>query len=134
MKATISSIQSGSMAVAVKPQGKSRGALVLIMGVVLFAGLPGCLRLGFGDGDTAETKASKNATESAISREVTEMVKLYRICLQKHEDDPVKAKENCGMYKDAIRDLAPDNMRTIVAEVMDRLRSKNSSHRRDVEP
>jgi hypothetical protein len=113
MKATISSIQGGSMAVAVKPQGKSRGALVLVMGGVLLAGLSGCLRLGFGEGGAAETRASKSAGESAISREVAEMVKLYRICLQKHEDDPVKAKESCGMYKDAIRDLA---------------------HRRDVEP
>ena len=73
----------------------------LLLGVVMLAGLAGCLRLGFGDGDAAETRASKNAAESAISREVAEMVKLYRICLQKHEDNPVKAKENCGMYKDA---------------------------------
>ena len=40
------------------------------------------------------------------------------------------------MYKDAIRDLAPDNMRTIVAEVLDRLRDKSqkSSTQRDIEP
>ena len=134
MKTAISSFQGGSTAVAVKPQGKSRGVLPLVMGVVLFAALPGCLRLGFGSGDDSDTRVSKNAAEAAISREVTEMVKLYRLCLQKHEDNPVKAKENCGMYKDAIRDLAPDNMRTIVAEVMDRLRSKNPSQRRDIEP
>ncbi len=133
MKTAISSFQGGSTAVAVKPQGKSRGALALVMGVVLFAALPGCLRLGFGS-DDSDTRVSKNAAEAAISREVTEMVKLYRLCLQKHEDNPVKAKENCGMYKDAVRDLAPDNMRTIVAEVMDRLRSKNPSQRRDIEP
>ncbi len=64
------------------------------------------------------------------------MVKLYRICLQKNEDNPVKAKENCSMYKEAIRDLAPDNMRTIVGEVLDHLRVKiqQSSTRRDSEP
>lgn len=64
------------------------------------------------------------------------MVKLYRICLQKNEDNPVKAKENCSMYKEVIRDLAPDNMRTIVGEVLDQLRVKNqqSSTRRDSEP
>ena len=136
MKKAISSFQGGSTAVAVKPQGKSRGALALVMGVVLFAALPGCLRLGFGSGDDSDTRVSKNAAEAAISREVTEMVKLYRICLQKHEDNPVKAKENCGMYKDAIRDLAPDNMRTIVGEVLDRLREKRQklSNRRDAEP
>ena len=127
MKVTISSFQGVRPAVAVRPHGTSRGALALVMGVVLLVALPGCLRLGFGSGDDSDTRVSKNAAEAAISREVTEMVKLYRICLQKHEDNPVKAKENCGMYKDAIRDLAPDNMRTIVAEVMDRLRSKNPS-------
>jgi hypothetical protein len=37
----------------------------------------------------------------------------------------MKAKESCGMYKDAIRDLAPDNMRTIVAGVLNQLRAKN---------
>jgi hypothetical protein len=40
------------------------------------------------------------------------------------------------MYKEAIRDLAPDNMRTIVGEVLDHLRVKNqkSSTQRDSEP
>ena len=92
--------------------------------------------MGFGGGDDADTRVSKNATEAAISREVTEMVKLYRICLQKNEENPVKARENCGMYKDAIRDLAPDNMRTIVAEVLDRLRDKSQkpSNPRDIGP
>ena len=45
------------------------------------------------------TKASKNAVETAISRAVTEMVTLYRICLQKNEENPVKAKENCWIAK-----------------------------------
>jgi len=136
MKTAISSFQGGSTVVAVKPPGKSRGALALVMGVVLFAALPGCLRLGFGSGDDSDTRVSKNAAEAAISREVTEMVKLYRLCLQKHEDNPVKARENCGMYKDAIRDLAPDNTRTIVAEVLDRLRDKSHkpSNQRDIGP
>jgi hypothetical protein len=118
------------------PCWKSGRGLILLMGAVILVGLPGCLRFGFGGGDDSDTKASKNAAEIAISREVTEMVKLYRICLQKNEDNPVKAKENCGLYKDAIRDLAPDNMRTIVAEVLDRLRDKNQkpSNRRDIEP
>ena len=134
MRATISGFQDGKKAVTGGLLWESGKALALLIGAMMLIGLPGCLRLGFGGGDDADTRASKNAAEAAISREVTEMVKLYRICLQKHEDDPVKAKESCGMYKDAIRDLAPDNMRTIVAEVMDRLRSKNPSQRRDIEP
>ena len=95
--------------------------------------LPGCISFG---GDSSDTRASKIAVENAIYREVAELVKLYRACLQKYEDTPVKAKENCGMYRDAIRDLAPDNMRTIVGEVLDRMRERSlrQSSRRDLEP
>ena len=134
MKATISGIEGRSESVRVGAFGKSMRVLVLLMGTLALAGLPGCLRFGFGD--DSDTKASKSAAETAIYREVAEMVKLYRICLQKNEDNPVKAKESCGMYKDAIRDLAPDNMRTIVGEVLDRLRDKNQkpANRRDAEP
>jgi hypothetical protein len=113
---------------------RSGRALVFFMGAMLLAGLPGCL--SFGSSDDSSTKASKNAAETAIYREVAEMVKLYRGCLEKNEDNPVKARENCGVYKEAIRDLAPDNMRTMVAEVLDRLRDKNQkpANRRDAEP
>lgn len=136
MRTAISSIEGRSELITGGICGKSMRALVLFLGAVVLAGLPGCLSFGFGGGDDSDTKASKNAAETAISREVAEMVKLYRICLQKNEDNPVKAKENCGMYKEAIRDLAPDNMRTIVGEVMDQLRVKNqkSSTQRDSEP
>jgi hypothetical protein len=112
----------------------SARALVFFMGVMLLAGLPGCI--SFGSRDDSNTKASKDAAETAIYREVAEMVKLYRGCLQKNEENPTKARENCAVYKDAIRDLAPDNMRTMVAEVLDRLRDKEPkvSKRRDLEP
>ncbi len=114
--------------------GKSMRALVLVAGAVILVGLPGCFR--FGLLDDSDTKASRSAAENAVYREVAEIVKLYRVCLQKNEDNPVKARENCGMYKDAIRDLAPDNARTIVAEMLERLRDKrhDPSKRRDVEP
>lgn len=108
--------------------------LVLVTGAVILVGLPGCIRFGYLD--DSDTKASRNVAENAVYREVAEIVKLYRVCLQKNEDNPVKARENCGMYKDAIRDLAPDNARTIVAEMLERLRDKkhDPSKRRDVEP
>lgn len=111
-----------------------RRALVVFSGAMLLAGLPGCLN--FGSRDDSDTKESKRAAETAIYREVAEMVKLYRVCLQKNEDNPVKSKENCAVYKEAIRDLAPDNMRTIMAEVLDRLRDKEpkASKKRDPEP
>jgi hypothetical protein len=79
MKATVSGIGGGSE--SVRACGKSMRALILLLGAVLLAGLPGCLRFGFGD--DSDTKASKNVAENAIYREVAEMVKLYRICLQK---------------------------------------------------
>ena len=134
MRTTISNVEGRSESVMGGTYGMSMRALVLLMGTVILVGLPGCLRFGF-DHDS-DTKASKNVAENAVYREVAEMVKLYRVCLQKNEDNPVKARENCGMYKDAIRDLAPDNTRTIVAEILERLRDKNQepSKRRDVEP
>jgi hypothetical protein len=109
-------------------------ALVVCMGAMLLAGLPGCIN--FGSRDDSDTRESKRAAETAIYREVAEMVKLYRVCLQKNEDNPVKAKENCAVYREAIRDLAPDNMRTIVGEVLDRIRDKDqkAAKRRDTEP
>jgi hypothetical protein len=133
MRTTISNVEGRSESVMGGTGGKSMRALVLLMGAVALAGLPGCLR--FGLWDDSDTKASRNVAENAVYREVAEMVKLYRVCLQKNEDNPVKARENCGMYKDAIRDLAPDNMRTIVGEVLDQLRDKNQkpSTRRDSE-
>ncbi len=134
MRTTLSNVEGRSESVMGGTGGKSMRALVLLMGAVALAGLPGCLR--FGVWDDSDTKASKNVAENAVYREVAEMVKLYRVCLQKNEDNPVKARENCGMYKDAIRDLAPDNMRTIVAEVLDKLRDKSQkpANRRDAEP
>ena len=123
MRTTISNVEGRSESVLGGTGGKSMRALVLLMGAVVLVGLPGCLRFGF-DRDS-DTNASKNVAENAVYREVAEMVKLYRVCLQKNEDNPVKARENCGMYKDAIRDLAPDNTRTIVAEILERLRDKS---------
>ena len=134
MRATISGCDGRSDSGQGAACGKSARGMILLVAAVLLIGLPGCL--SFGTGDNSDTKASKNAAETAIYREVAEMVKLYRVCLQKNEENPLKARENCGLYRDAIRDLAPDNMRTIVGEVLDRLRDKSQkpSNRRDIEP
>jgi len=134
MKTVIYNLKSSSESERIGVSGKSGRAVILLLGIVMLAGLPGCL--SFGSGDDSNTKASRGAAETAIYREVAEMVKLYRVCLQKNEDNPAKARESCGLYKDAIRDLAPDNMRTIVAEVLDRLRDKSQKpiNRRDIEP
>lgn len=101
-----------------------------IMGVALLLGLPGSL--SFGSNGTTDTEASRNV-ESAMDREMAELVKLYRLCLQKHEDDPRKAKENCGTYKEAIREFSPTNLRSIVGELLDGLRDncEKAGNRRD---
>ncbi len=59
-----------------------------------------------------------------MQKEVAEIVKMYRLCLQKYEDNPGEAKEHCGAYRDAIRDLAPDTQKSLIAELLDRLRDK----------
>lgn len=117
MKATCSG-EDLNMSKRVGLDNKSGRVLILLLAVLILTGVSGCLSLGLG------SKNSNNGSEKAIDGEVAEMVKLYRMCLQKNEDAPTKAKENCGLYKDAIRALAPDNMRTIVAEVMERVRDK----------
>lgn len=134
MRTTISKSAGRDESVMGGTGGRSMRTLVLVTVAVILVGLPGCIRFGYLD--DSDTKASRNVAENAVYREVAEIVKLYRVCLQKNEDNPVKARENCGMYKDAIRDLAPDNARTIVAEMLERLRDKkhDPSKRRDVEP
>jgi hypothetical protein len=104
--------------VQVEASMKYGSTFALVLEIALLAGLSGCISIG-GDSDT---KTSKNAAEAAMNREVTEMVKLYRTCLQKHEDNPA----NCGIYRDAIRDLAPDKMRAINGEAQDRVHDKTS--------
>ena len=99
MKATVSGIAGRSELATGEACGKSMRALVQFLGSVVLAGLPGCLSFGFGGGDDSDTKASKNVAENAIYREVAEMVKLYRICLQKNEDNPVKAKRTAACTK-----------------------------------
>jgi hypothetical protein len=82
-----------------------------VFSVVLLA-LPACLNFGRGDSDRAH---------SATDKEVAEMAKLYRTCLQKNEETPEKAKANCAMYKEALQDLAPAQKKSIIADVLGRL-------------
>jgi hypothetical protein len=49
------------------------------------------------------------------------LVKAYRVCLQKYEDNPTKAKESCGVYREALHDLAPPHDRRTIGEMLDRL-------------
>lgn len=40
--------------------------------------------------------------EAEIAKERAAIMKLYRGCLEKHQDDPVKAKANCEHYTQAL--------------------------------
>jgi len=45
-----------------------------------------------------------------MSREATELLKAYRQCVQKHEPDSGKAKENCAMYRDVLQNIQLGHM------------------------
>jgi hypothetical protein len=92
-----------------------RYIILPLLTILQLTSLSGCLSY-------EHTKADSPGVR--IENEVGELVKLYRMCLQKYEAEPVKAKENCAGYRDAIRDLAPDSKKSVVAELLDRLGSK----------
>jgi hypothetical protein len=79
--------------------------------------LTGCLSLG--DGNDKPTNY-----EQAVQKEVAELLKSYRMCLQKNEDYPDKAKANCGPYRDAIQDLAPPDQKNSIGSFLERLLGK----------
>ena len=84
---------------------------------IVFLALAGCLRLGSNDSD-------RKTPEATIRGEVAELIKLYRLCLQKNEETPAKARDNCGIYREAIKELAPEGQRSVVADLLDRLSDK----------
>jgi hypothetical protein len=40
-----------------------------------------------------------------IQDEKAELLKAYRLCLSKYQDDPPKAKEICGPYTQTLREI-----------------------------
>ncbi len=103
------------------------------MGGAVFLGFP--VSSSFGSDGTIDSESSRSVAESAMDRESAQLVKLYPMCLQKHEDNPMKAKENCRLYKDAICEFSPTNLRNIVSELLDGLREncEKGGNRRDKE-
>jgi hypothetical protein len=45
-----------------------------------------------------------------LSHEASELLKAYRQCVQKHESDSGKAKENCAMYRDVLQNIQLGHM------------------------
>jgi hypothetical protein len=61
--------------------------------------LSGCLAFGGG-----------NDVHEALDRELAEMLKSYRQCLEKYEADPAQRKEKCEVYRKTVYDLAPKTL------------------------
>jgi hypothetical protein len=90
-----------------------RWMLATLLTLVFVSSLSSCLSLGKGNrGDSYQ---------QAVRKEFIELVKSYRLCLQKYEEHPAKAKENCGTYREAIHELVPPYERRSIAEMLERL-------------
>ena len=46
-----------------------------------------------------------NTANAKIAEEQAAILKLYRVCLEKYQDDPVKAKANCEHYTQALHSV-----------------------------
>ncbi|MCS6927793.1 MAG: hypothetical protein NZ578_18025 [Candidatus Binatia bacterium] len=44
-------------------------------------------------------------TQSDIQEERAELMKAYRLCLQKYEQDPQKSREFCAPYTQSLREI-----------------------------
>jgi hypothetical protein len=73
--------------------------------------LSGCFSLGSHD---------KGEYHAALDRELAEMLKSYRLCLQKHEEAGPDAKHKCEAYREALRDLAPKTLSERLERVFER--------------
>jgi hypothetical protein len=90
-----------------------RWILATLLTLVVVSSLSSCISLGRGN--------REDPYQQAVRKELIELVKSYRLCLQKYEDHPGKAKESCGTYREAIHELAPSYERRSIAEMLERL-------------
>jgi len=44
-------------------------------------------------------------SKADVQEEHAELLKAYRLCLEKYQDDPPKAKEMCGPYTQSLREI-----------------------------
>ena len=64
--------------------------------LALLAGMVGC--------QYYEDYRVKKATAD-VREETAEMIRAHRLCLQRYEDDPPKAKQHCGPYTQSLREI-----------------------------
>ncbi|MEI8015196.1 MAG: hypothetical protein WCH20_10210 [Nitrospira sp.] len=65
--------------------------------VGLCTAMSGCYAI-----DQQTAYADRLKSEAEIAKERAAIMKLYRGCLEKYQDDPVKAKQNCEHYTQAL--------------------------------
>lgn len=70
------------------------------MRILVIVGL--CITM---DGCGMEDTLRHNKSDADIAEQRAAIMKLYRGCLEKYQDDPVKAKANCEHYTQALYSL-----------------------------
>jgi hypothetical protein len=80
-----------------------------VLGMALL--MSGCLSLG---------SDKKGEYHAALDRELAEMLKSYRLCLQKYEEAGAEAKRKCEAYREALHDLAPKTLSDRLERVFER--------------
>ncbi len=94
-------------------------AIVLSLLCPVLLGLPGCGAEPFKPHHYGQMDCStqrdrwamecqeyyKKKADAEIRQEVAELLKSYRLCLQKYEDNPTKAKANCSVYNQALHEI-----------------------------
>jgi len=86
--------------------------IALLIGLY-FVGIGGCgPQYGMVDCDTLRGGRARMCQEyhqrkadAQVRQETANLLKAYRECLQKYQDNPTKAKENCSIYTHAIREI-----------------------------
>lgn len=48
--------------------------------------------------------------DADVREETAELMKQYRLCVQKYESEPAKARENCAAYGQALHQLEPRHL------------------------
>ena len=64
--------------------------------IVLVSGLVGCHYY-------EEFRIMKGTAD--VKQEQAELMRAYRLCLQKYENDPPKAREHCAPYTQSLREI-----------------------------
>ena len=87
--------------------------IILFLLVLVISAISGCVKqYGQEDCDTLygvdarmcqEYRQRKADVE--VRQETANLLKAYRICLQKYEGDPAKAKDNCSVYTQALHEI-----------------------------